>query len=85
MKEITPTQMNYIVAIEMFWFNNAKAPTYIELGCMVDRGQSTVMDMLRKLEKKGLIYPLSPESRSLRTTRTKVKISIGDWPGEKSD
>ena len=82
MKVITATQMEYIIAIEMYWFNNGKAPTYVELGCMVDRGQSTVMDMLRKLEQKGLIYPLSPESRSLRTTRTKVDISIEDWPGD---
>lgn len=80
MKGPTATQTRYIESIESFWKEHGIGPTQKELGERVNRGPGTVRYMLGRLEDNGHLLPNESKSRSIKTTRMSVHITVGAWP-----
>ena len=82
MKQPTSAQLRYLEVIEAFWIKHGIGPTQEELATRLDRHPSTVRYMLGRLEDNHFILPQTGQQRSIRTTRMKYSIAIGNWPGK---
>lgn len=80
----TDCQMKVVVAIEDFWAATSMAPTVRELG--VELGYSStngVMDIIKSLENRDMVYRTPGAARSLITSRMSVNVEIGQWPWDR--
>jgi len=82
MNQPTPTQLEYIEAIEGYWLEHGSAPTQLELCGLVKRTATSIAYMLDRLVDGGFVHSIAGKSRSIRTTRTEHTVIIGAWQGK---